>query len=125
MSNRGDGRTMETLFTDEKWTIESDTEFPDNFDYVSHKCPWKKNWLLKSKPMSVYTMDKLQTCQHCGTDIPDSIVGLWKLKNFDKLQAKHQAEEAHKAQWKNFTPGFYATAKWVGRPGQTYEFYPS
>lgn len=113
-------RTKETIFTDEKWTIVSDTEFPENFDYVSHKCPWKKNWFLKPKPLSVYTMDKLQTCQHCGTDIPDSIVGLWKLKNFDKLQAKHQAEAEYQLQ-----NSFYASRTWFVAPGQTFEYKPS
>jgi hypothetical protein len=118
----------ETIFTDGKWTIEADPEFPENFDYVTHKCAWKKNWLLGAKPLSVYTMDKLQTCQHCGTEIPDSIVGLWKLKNFDKLQILHQSQSAS-LKWQG-TGSFYllGTAKsgtLRAGPWGTWEFYPS
>ena len=124
----------EKIFEDQGWAIWAIPGYEGMFDEVYHKCPWQKNWFFKSKGISVYTMDNGDSCPHCGTPIPDSIVGLWKLKNFDLLQAKHQAE-AHAIQQAKYlqgnTGGFYLHgtnhpgAKWVGRPGQTWEFYPS
>jgi hypothetical protein len=56
------------------------------FDKVYHKCPWKENWLGKNKYMTIYAMVHLSHCSHCGEEIPDSIMGVWKLKNFDMIQ---------------------------------------
>jgi hypothetical protein len=66
------------------------------FDKVYHKCPWKENWLGKNKYQNIYTMTNLSHCSHCGTEIPDSIMGVWKLKNFDLLQV-----------WSEPVSGFY------------------
>lgn len=123
---------IEKIFEDEGWSIWGIPGYDGMFDEVYHKCPWQKNWFFKTKGVSIHTMDTGDACLHCNAPIPDSIMGLWKLKNFDLLQAKHQAD-AHalsQAKYLQGIGGFYLhgvnpTSKWVGRPGQTWEFYPS
>jgi hypothetical protein len=128
----------ETIFEDGAWKIKALPGQPDMWDTVHHKCAWKKNWLLKDKGLSVYTMDTQSICPHCSEPIPESIQGLWKLKMMDKLQALHQSQAEYKN--KGWGGGFYlhgtATPKppygtdsggaqrWVGRPGGVWEYDP-
>jgi hypothetical protein len=87
----------EIIFEDGDWKIASlDQGTHLFFDKVYHKCPWKENWLGKNKYQNIYTMTNLSHCSHCGTEIPDSIMGVWKLKNFDLLQV-----------WSEPVSGFY------------------
>lgn len=82
----------ETLFTDGDWTIMGVPADQHSWDWVWHKCPWKKNWALKQKSLSIWTMDTHTHCPHCGEEIPEGVMALWKMNNWDALQALHQAQ---------------------------------
>jgi hypothetical protein len=76
----------EVLFKDQGWVIKGIPGYEDMFDAVYHKCKWKNNFLLQYKHVSIYTMKHGDSCGWCGEKIPDSIMGVWKLKNFDLLE---------------------------------------
>jgi hypothetical protein len=131
----------EVLFKDKGWSIWGIPGYEDMFDTVYHKCPWTKNWLLKNKPISTYEMKKMQTCMHCGEDIPDSIMGIWKLKNFDLLSEEEAfCSNSNSNIFIGYKAGlntgshnvfiggianFYmGSGKLLGRPGQVWEYKP-
>ncbi len=77
----------ETVFEEGDWTIYGSYGY-EFLDTVSHKCEWKKNWLKLNKGVASYYLKNSEFCPHCGDEIPVSILGLWKLNNFDLL-AEH------------------------------------
>jgi hypothetical protein len=81
--------TCEILFELDGWQIEhyEGTPTPSEVDWISHDCPVEK-WR--------YRIDQWQlmgdgVCPACCTPVPDEVMGLWKLKNFDKLPAMEEA----------------------------------
>ncbi|KKN92461.1 hypothetical protein LCGC14_0209520 [marine sediment metagenome] len=118
------------LFKDQGWIIKGIPGYEDMFDTVYHKCKWKWNFLLQYKPISTWEMKTMQTCMHCGADIPDSIMGLWKLKNFDLLEEPQYQEELSPFYSSNYlylVPGgfFYmGSGTPIGQPGQIWEYKP-
>jgi hypothetical protein len=74
----------EILFTFGSWQIECYKNTPNDFnecDWVSHYCPvygWR------------YRIDQFElvqdgVCPECCEEVPEEVMGVWKLKNFDSL----------------------------------------
>ncbi len=72
----------EILFELDGWQIERYEGTPvSEVDWISHDCPVEK-WR--------YRIDQWQlmndgVCPACCEAVPDDVMGIWKLKNFDKL----------------------------------------
>jgi hypothetical protein len=64
------------------WQIESYTNSPSNdLDWVSHYCSVAK-WRYRIDQWSVMGSG---VCSCCCEPIPEEVIGVWKLKNFDHL----------------------------------------
>jgi hypothetical protein len=75
----------EVLFEYEGWRIERYEDAPrTEVDWISHPCPsygWRYNtdmWCLMADGV----------CGECMEPVPDEIMGVWKLRNFDHLPAE-------------------------------------
>ena len=75
---------MKEVFAHENWTIfeQDDAYWNADYDVVTHAC----GWIHKRKVINAYEMTKFTHCPACGDEIPDEIVGVWKLKNMEKIQ---------------------------------------
>jgi hypothetical protein len=89
---------MKEAFSFENWTLwEQDDQYWNmDYDVVTHGC----GWLHKRKVINAYEMTTDSSCSSCGEVIPDEVVGVWKLKNMDKIQRDHGEDT------------FYASAFW-------------
>ncbi len=76
----------EVLFKDKAWKITGIPGDEEEMDEVWHKCKWKKNLLKNHYCSSASIFGETETCSHCGETAPESIIGVWKLKNFDLIQ---------------------------------------
>ncbi len=92
---------MKEVFAHENWTIfeQEDAYWNSDYDVVTHAC----GWFSKRKVINAYEMTKHTHCRGCGDKIPDEIVGVWKLKNMEKIQRDQGSDT------------FYATA-FAGAP---------
>ena len=108
------------LIADGPWQIlETIGYLSSGYDTVTHKCEWKKNWLMKTYILIAYYMKQDNPlCPHCEEPVPSMIQTLWTLKNMDKIQAD--------ASYGNNIYGpspFYATF-YTARPGQVIPYIP-
>jgi hypothetical protein len=89
---------MKEIFSHETWTIwePEDTYWNMDYDVVTHQCGW---W-DKRKVHHAWDMMNLTHCKHCGDEIPEEVIGVWKLKNMGCIQ-RDAGEDT-----------FYASAFW-------------
>ena len=80
--------------------------YMDHISSIRHRCKlWKRGHV--THPSLTWKVDT-PICSNCHELVPDSIVGLWKLHNWNALQEMASTE-----------------TRWVGRPGQIWEYSPS
>ena len=73
---------IEILFTYEGWSIERWKEAPkSDADWISHYCP-SYGWRFRTDQ---WTLMADGICEECCQTVPEEILGVWKLKNFDNL----------------------------------------
>lgn len=94
----------EMFFADGDWQITA-SEKPEagnmnTWSCIGHKCKvewWKKMFVkeLKITPPRYTHKEQVPLCSNCADIVPSSLVGLWKMHNWDKIQEweAYQAEQ--------------------------------
>jgi hypothetical protein len=81
---------VKILFTLDSWQIECYDEVDNNFnecDWISHYCP-TYGWRYRIDQWQIMSDE---CCPECCIGIPDEVLGVWKLKNMDKLPSPDDA----------------------------------
>ncbi len=78
----------DTLFEFEGWRIEAYKEAPrDEVDWITHYCS-VEGWRVH---IDQWTVAADGVCPFCCNAIPEEVLGVWKLKNFDKMPNQEDA----------------------------------
>ncbi len=78
---------MKQIFTHDNWTMfeqEESNEMYWNMDYdvVTHSC----GWFHQRRVITAWDMLRGTHCTGCGEEIPEEIIGIWKLHNMNSIQ---------------------------------------
>ncbi len=97
------GQTMKVVFEDGGWKIHEneDSYWNMDFDVVTHDCA---GWWTNDRVMHAWDMMNRTHCKGCSDAIPESIVGLWKLKNMGQIQRNVGTEEFYRAAFEYEAP---------------------
>jgi hypothetical protein len=80
--------TYIVIFKFEGWQIEKYEEADsDEVDWISHPCP-SYGWRYRIDQWGLIS-DGI--CPACCEEVPEQVMGVWKLKNFDKLPGIDEA----------------------------------
>jgi hypothetical protein len=81
---------QEILFEYEGWVIEHyKNSPPGDCDWISHYCP-TYGWRYRTDQ---WTLLADEICAGCCQTVPEEILGVWKLKNFDHMVGTEEAKE--------------------------------
>ena len=84
-----DAPELNTHFEFEGWRIESwDSAPKEDCDWISHYCPSVK-WRYS---IDQWEAHETEACPRCGYAIPDPVMALWRLKNFDRLPNRTECD---------------------------------
>lgn len=109
--------TTEIFIAEGPWRLEGhDGKYP-KYDWVTHRCTWKKNFLWRRETVPSYLMSQnVPYCPRCSEPVPSMIQTLWTLKNMDHIQADATYSASP---WPS---SFYG--QFIARPGQTWSYTP-
>lgn len=117
---------MKVYFADGDWSI-AEGSVPGRvmaeWSGIAHACGWfnKKHF---TNPYQI----KAQVhpiCAKCHDEIPSTLVGLWKMHNWDNIQEWEHGKAEQEAMYKKIaaSQSFYAQ-NWITHPGQVWEYDP-
>lgn len=89
---------MKQIFAFNEWTVFEQEEDQDaywnlDYDVVTHSC----GWFHRRAIIHAWEMINTVACKRCGVTIPDEIVGIWKLHNFNRIQRDEGAESFYRS----------------------------
>jgi hypothetical protein len=75
---------VKTVFELEGWkVIEQDNAYWNmDYDIVTHGC---SGWWTRDRVQHAWDMMNRTHCKGCGEQIPDGVIGVWKLRNMDSI----------------------------------------
>ncbi len=114
---------MMVFFADGPWSIAQGTHsngYLGKWSGIAHACGWfkKKHY---TAPDQIRAQEH-PICAKCLDQIPNALVGLWKMHNWDNLQEWEMYQ--HTLSKIQSTHTFYGHNMFA-MPGQVWEFYPS